>query len=817
MSEAATDKSFEPATVGEIARKTEADLAWRALVQHLVGRCHTLRGAAQAGRIGPLPTVEEALTRQIEISEARGLQDRGEPLAFGGVCDVSEALERSAKGGSLDPDALCDIASTLIGALKLRRHILGRAPELPKLAVHALAIAELPEVTGPIVDAFDEHRKLRDNASVALGGLRQRVNQLLAELGRRTDGLLNESHIEPHLQDRFVTQREGRYVVPVRADSRTRVRGIVHGTSASGATVFVEPEEIIDLNNRLRLAQLEVEEEERRILAELSLAVEREAPRIASTLELLAHLDVIDAGARLSVDLRAQPAAIGGETIDLRNARHPLMVLSGVQVVPNDLLLPRGGTLIISGPNAGGKTVALKFTGLLVLMARSGLHVPAQEGSSLPWFTSVLTDVGDDQSLEKNLSTFSAHIHNLRRFLLGAGPSTLVLLDEIAVGTDPEQGAVLAQAMLEAMATAGATVLVTTHYDRLKALGQSGGAFHNASVGYDLDRLAPTYRLHLGIPGASSALSVASRLGLPSRIVERARGLLAPEHGGLDTLLQSLGSERERIEVLRRKAEELRFAAQRQTEEAADLRQKAQVALARARQQAHDEAIDALRSARKELLEARTAAKAQAQRLRDENRTAGGGQDELHQLQRRVDELSHKVAAQAPIKEGPAGRPPRPDEATIGSRVYVPRLGGLGTVMSDCVRDKVIVQVGALRLNVGLDELLLPATIGAAETKSAHTFAPAPSLPPPIPPRTPDATLDLRGERAHIAVARAEKFLDDALRENRAAIFLLHGHGTGILRQTIRSHFASYPGLRRMRPADPADGGDGVTVLELDS
>lgn len=336
------------------ARKTEADLGWAQLVAALVSRCHTQRGAALAQAIAGLATALESLTRQLEISEARGLQDRGEPLAFGGVCEVSEALERSAKGGTLEADALCDIASTMLGALRLRRHVLSRAAELPKLALHAFNLAELPEVTGPITDAFDEHRHLRDGASPALGGLRSRVSHLLSELGRRTDGLLNETHIAPHLQDRFVTQREGRYVVPVRADARTRVKGIVHGTSASGATVFVEPEEIIDLNNRLRLAQLEVEEEERRILAELSLAVERAAPRIKSSLEILAHLDLIDAGARLSVDLRAQPVALGGETIDLRNARHPLMVLSGIQVIANDLLLPRGGTLIISGPNAGG-------------------------------------------------------------------------------------------------------------------------------------------------------------------------------------------------------------------------------------------------------------------------------------------------------------------------------------------------------------------------------------------------------------------------------------------------------------------------------
>ncbi len=798
--------------------KTEADLSWQMLIEHLVSRCHTSRGAHQAKSLKLLQTADEAQKRQAEIGEARNLQDRGEPLLFGGICDVGPALERSSKGGVLTPDDLCDIASTLLAALRLRRHILQRSKELPRLAISAFALAELPEVTGPITAAFDDHRKLRDNASPALGGLRQRVNHLLSELGRRTDTLLSETHIAPHLQDRFVTQREDRYVVPVRADARTRVRGIVHGTSASGATVFVEPEEIIELNNRLKLAQLEVLDEERRILAELSKAIEQAATRIADTLNLLSHLDGTDAAARLSIDMRAQPVELGSDKIDLRNARHPLMVLSGVKVIPNDIALPRGGTLIISGPNAGGKTVGLKLTGLCVLMARAGLHLPVQEGSALPWFTDVLTDVGDDQSLEKNLSTFSAHIHNLRRFLEQAGPQSLVLLDEVAVGTDPEQGAALAHALLESLATAGATVMVTTHYDRLKALGQNGPPFYNASVGYDLERLAPTYRLHLGIPGASSALSVAERLGLPALIVERARALLAPQQSGLDALLQSLSSERERIEELRRQAEDQKVEAQRHFEQSTELHRQAQVALARARQNAHDEAIDALRAARRELLDTRSALRAHAQQIKHKEHSAGvsAHQQDLSKLQQQVDKLSQQVAAQAPPQKGPAGRVPRADELPIGCRVYVPRLGGVGIVMSDCVRDKVVVQVGALRLNVDIAELILPTAQVHTGFGSFSTGPAAPSAPPPIPPRTPDATLDLRGERANIAIARAEKFLDDALRESRAAVFLLHGHGTGVLRQLVRSHFADFPGVRKMRAAEPADGGDGVTVLELD-
>lgn len=806
------------------ASKTELDLGWPSLLEQLASRCHTLRGATLARELRPLDHIADAHRRQAEIAEARSLQDRGEPLSFGGIYDVQNALARSAKGGVLDPDELVEMGSSLLSATRLRRHILARTAELPNLVPIASDLAELPEVAGPISDAFDEQRKLKDGASPALGGLRSRVNHLLADLGRRTDGLLNEPHIAPHLMDRFVTQREERYVVPVRADARTRVRGIVHGTSASGATVFVEPEEIIDLNNRLKLAQLEVADEERRILADLSLRIEQAAPHIAHNLSLLATLDLIDGSARLAMDLRATSVALlptsdAAARVDLRNGRHPLMVLAGTQVVPNDVVLPSRGTLIISGPNAGGKTVSLKLTGLCVLMSRVGLPLPVQEGSSLPWFDEVLTDVGDDQSLEKNLSTFSAHIHNLRRFLASAKPGTLVLLDEIAVGTDPEQGAALAQAVLETLASAGATVLVTTHYDRLKALGATGTPFANASVGYDLAKLAPTYRLHLGIPGASSALPVAERLGLPAGIVARAQDLLTDAHSGLDRLLQTLATERERSELARRTAEEHRAEAQRQAEQAATLRQEAQVALRKARQQAHDEAIDALRAARRQLLDAREEARSLTRRLQAAEKEEGLGAD-LQRLQGRVDAASNDVAALALPRPAPAGRAPQEQDLTQGTRVYVPRMGAVGTVTSDCVRGKVIVQVGSLRVNVDVADLVLPDAQGrvpARSSQSPHTpMVHVSAAESPIPPRTPDATLDLRGERAHIAIARAEKFVDDALRESRSAVFVLHGHGTGILRQAIRTHFAAFPGIRRVRSADPNDGGDGVTVLELD-
>lgn len=831
----ASDPSTSPGRAldpGALSPKTRADLGWDSLTEQLGTRCHTARGAELARGLTPLPTIAAARTRQTEITEARGLQDSGEAMPMGGISDVAAALLRCEKGGVLAPAELVDVANTLLSGTRLRRHLLARGQRVPALAEHAAQLSELPEVAGPIRDAFDDHGTLRDSASPALAGLRQRVNQLLAELGKRTESLLLETHIAPHLQDRFVTQREDRYVLPVRADSRTRIRGIVHGTSASGATIFVEPEEIIELNNRLKLAQLEVTEEERRILTDLSQRVEQAAPRIAQNLDGLAYLDLVDAAGKLASDLRASPttlvdplapAAPGAPppAIDLRHGRHPLMLLAGTQVVPNDVVVPLGGTLIVSGPNAGGKTVALKLTGLCALMARAGLHLPVQEGSTMPWFSQVLTDVGDDQSLEQNLSTFSAHVMHLRRFLDQARLGTLILLDEVAVGTDPEQGAALAQALLESLAAARATVMLTTHYDRLKALGASGAYFGNASVGFDLAKLQPTYRLHLGIPGASSALAVAERLGLPRPVVERTRGLLERAQTGVDVLLQALADERERTRKLHEEAQQQLEEARREMQHAAEIRDQAQKQLMKARRSAHDDAVTALQAARRDLNDARLALRALHQRA--ETDTAGA-QSEYQSERRRVEKLAQDIAAAAPPpqKAAPAGRAPAASDVPVGTKVYVSRLGGFGTVVSDPSRDKVVVQVGPLRLTVEISELLLPDDTGRVHLPPSHPRSqttPVPQMPVPsaTPPRTPAATIDLRGERLPVAIARTEKFIDDALRDTRAAVFVLHGHGTGILRQAVRSHFAAFPGVRRVRAADPQDGGDGVTVLELDT
>ncbi len=793
--------------------KARADLGWDALLSHLAARCHTARGAAAARALAPSTDLGWIRARLAEVSEAKALHDTGEGMAFGGVTDVEAALERAEKGGHLDGGALREVAATLAGGARLRRHLAARAERAPRLNGRALVLADLDDVSAPIDEAFDDAGRLRDGASPALGGLRRRAAALHEELAKRARGLLEHPQVAPHLQDHFYTQREDRYVVPIRADARARVKGIVHGTSGSGQTVFVEPEEIVDLNNRLKLAELEVADEERRILGELTLLVKDASGQIRANLEVLTALDLLDGAARLSIDLGGrEPTVAEDAAIDLRNARHPLMVLSGGACVPNDLVLPRGATLIVSGPNAGGKTVALKTSGLLAAMAQSGLHVPAQEGSSLPPFSRVLTDVGDDQSLERNLSTFSAHVAHLNAFLAAADPHALVLLDEVAVGTDPDQGAALAQAVLEALAARGATVVVTTHYDRLKALGARGDRFRNASVGFDLATLGPTYKLHLGVPGASGAIVVARRLGLPQEIAARATTLAGAGQTGLEELLRAVEKERDRMAEATAAAEAERKAAAEDRARAAEALAQAKERLAKSRQGAYDEAVASLGKARAEL-----------DRLRAQMKK---GAPEAAEVKRAVEEAARAVQAHAPEKPAPEGRAATAADLVVGAEVLVPRLGGRGVVTAPPRDGRVAVQVGALKLTVDEGDLLLPAKAAPrgpkarfprdddAMARAARDLAPAEATARGA-VRTVGNTCDLRGERVDAAVAIAEKFVDDALRGGQEAVFFVHGHGTGALRAALRERLAESPAVAAVRPGNPEEGGDGVTVATL--
>jgi len=528
-----------------IAAKTLDDLGWPTYVDHWVKRCATARGAAAVRGFALFSDdnggIAAARDRAREIAEARDLAARDARLPLGGIADVVAAIGRVRKAAALEAAELVAVASTGQSLGRLRVHLREHAEVAPRLAERGQVIADLGHVYLPILEAFDGDGRLVDHASDALGPLRRALAAIKVQLEKRMSALLGDERFAPYLQDAYYTQREDRYVLPVRTDGKGFVRGIVHGTSQSGQTLFIEPEEIVDLNNRAKLAEAEIQDEERRILVKFSGWVAEEADAFDAALAAAETLDVIASAAIIADDtVASEPILDEAPRIGLLHARHPLMLLSERRCVANDITVAAGATLLVSGPNAGGKTVALKTVGLAAVMARCGHHLTAESGSAMGWFPDISTDIGDAQSLENDLSTFSGHIVHLRELLATAGPGSLVLIDEIAVGTDPEQGAALAQAVLEALAGRGVTGIVTTHYERLKALGATDPRFANASVGFDLARLEPTFKLHLGAPGSSGALTVAGRMGISAAVIDRARDLMGPH------VAQGRGAARQR-------------------------------------------------------------------------------------------------------------------------------------------------------------------------------------------------------------------------------------------------------------------------------
>ena len=818
-----------------IAGKTLEDLGWPTYVGHWVKRCATARGAAAVRGFAMFEGddgIAAARERAQEISEARDLAARDARLPLGGIVEIASAIARVRKAAALDAPELVAVASTGQALGRLRVHLRAHEVTAPKLAARGAAIADLGHVYLPILEAFDTDGRLVDHASDALGPLRRALASIKAQLEKRMGTLLGDERFAPYLQDVYYTQREDRYVLPVRTDGKGFVRGIVHGTSQSGQTLFIEPEEIVDLNNRAKLAEADVLDEERRILAKFSGWVAEEADAFDAALAAAETLDVIASAAIIADDTVAHEPIIAGEPrIGLLHARHPLMLLAERRCVANDITVAASTTLLVSGPNAGGKTVALKTVGLAALMVRCGHHVTAESGSVMGWFGDVRTDIGDAQNLEQDLSTFTGHMVHLRELLATSGPGTLVLIDEIAVGTDPEQGAALAQAVLEALAVRGITGIVTTHYERLKALGATDPRFANASVGFDLAKLEPTFKLHLGAPGSSGALTVAKRMGIAGEVVERARDLMGPHVVKVEELLASVADQRRRIEEER--AALLAELEDAEAERAAMRMQKARQ-LERYEKQtraAHGEALQELRSARREIDEVRRELKA---RLAAETPAT---LDDVRTANRRLAAPGTAIAKHEPQRPLPPGTPARAEQLVVNTPVIVPRLGR-AQVVAVLPDERVEVRVGAMRAILPIQDVLLDthrnarrAGLGSKPAPVESTFPGSTTTAPAAPgdvqlvdgvpaggkanARTVDSTVDVRGNRVDEAVDQVDRFVDESLLAGRETIFVVHGHGTGALRTAIRSHLKTHKGIDKLRPGEQAEGGDGVTVAFL--
>jgi DNA mismatch repair protein MutS2 len=787
-----------------VSERTKDVLEWGAVLAHLAARCDSEPGRERAVRLA-FPDEAEALREEIErVREIVRLADEGAELPPLGFADLRAALARAEREGLLAAADLRDVAELLRVAQRVARHLSDHAGAAPKLAAAAKELDALPSLLREIEACVDERGELLDDATPELRRLRERHRGLQQRTKQRIDEMLHTPHFEQLLQDNYVTVREGRYVLPFVSSVHKQLQGIVHHKSHSGATAFMETPELVELNNRLTMALLDVESEVERVLRELTVSVCGEAPTLARNLAILASLDLASAKARLARDLGgALPEIDPKGVLELRAARHPLMVLAGREVVANTLTLRAASGLVITGPNTGGKTVAMKTMGLSALMAAAALPVAASAGSRVPLFTDVHADIGDDQSIERSLSTFSGHVVHIRSILSAMGERALVLLDELCVGTDPHEGAALATAIMEELVSRGATLVVTTHYEELKAKAHADARFVNASFGVQGSTFAPSYLLTAGVPGRSGAVEIAARLGLAETIVARAKALVG-DHGRFDEAIAALEHERAALEEARAAARSEQVAHERERDRLEASRRELEARRREGFEAARAEMMAELEHAR----EAVRAAIRELQRA-PSHEAVEGVRASLGNVEEKV--RSHR----APEPPALALEAP-PFEAKVGARVFVQTFGRNGTVAELLPRkQQAAVDLGGARVVVPL------ASLRAAEPESQpgggrHRLARG-GAPDDHdrPVRTVEITCDLRGMHSDDALSSAETFLDRALGEDRDVVFFIHGHGTGALKTALRKFLRGSPYIRRLREGRPDEGGDGVTVAWL--
>jgi DNA mismatch repair protein MutS2 len=755
----------------------------------------------RARALRPVATLEKAEHLLAETSEARKLLGAQVQMGVGGARDVRAAVQNASRGLALTPVELLDIKGTLVAARSLARRLTEAETSYPLLAAIATSMPHPAGLVDAISKAISARAEILDSASVKLASIRSELSVAHDRLLSRMQKLLTSQGFAKALQEPIVTQRDGRYVLPIRAEARSTVKAVVHDQSASGATLFVEPLQVVELNNKWRELQLAEKEEERRILLALSALVAQHADDISAVLEGLATLDLAFARARYADELDANPPQLiamkakekhPGVVLRLFEARHPL--LDPETVVSLDIeLFPENYCLVITGPNTGGKTVTLKTVGLLALMGQSGLHIPAQAGSQISFFESIYADIGDEQSIEQSLSTFSGHITNIVRILKQADQRSLVILDELGAGTDPQEGAALARSILDHLVQRGIPTLVATHYPELKTYAHATKGVVNASVEFDLRTLAPTYHLTVGLPGRSNALAIATRLGLPSPVIEAARNSIDPSDLKAEDLLDEIHRERDRAREAHTRAAEAQRAAQAM-----------RVQLAERLEKIEDERLDILEKTRnqtqselKDLRDEIGKARAQLARARQPL-------DDIRVVSRAAEELEEKVEQPARRKAVPESAPNRP--LRLGDAVHLRSLGARGIVTA-LSEEEAEVQIGALRARAKQSDLEMlaeqPRTNDekGSDWDGIHTLA-----------ESPGNEISLRGQRFEDAFANLDYYLDQAYAAGLRSARIIHGKGTGTLRDMVRNELKKRPYVERYDFADPHEGGEGVTV-----
>ncbi len=794
--------------------KTLSVLEYAKITERLVGHCAFSASMNLARNLKPTASFEKAKARIEETSEARHLLSLNDSASVGGARDIRDKITLAARGGVLETTDLLDIKGTLVSARRLK-NLFEKGDLDPEAYPRLREIAEtLPPPLG-LVDAISstisEKGDVLDSASSKLASIRSERRVTHSRLMTKLQKIVsNNASI---LQEALITQRDGRHVVPLQAQFKGKLKGIIHDQSSSGATLFVEPLSTVDLNNQARELQLAERDEERRVLAELCAQIGEHVDVINSGVEALAELDLAFAKAKYADAIDATEPLLTSKrsnaktskpanlpTFKLIQARHPL--LDPATVVPLDITLePETRALVITGPNTGGKTVTLKTAGLLALMAQSGLHIPAESSSELPCFGSVHADIGDEQSIEQSLSTFSGHIKNISEILKKADENSLVIFDELGAGTDPQEGAALARAILSALLDQGALAFVATHYPELKTFAHTTEKVVNASLEFNLHTLRPTYKLTIGLPGRSNALAIAQRLGLPQSVLVAAKSDIDPNDIRADDLLDDIHRQRKEARKDRRKAQDARVEVHRLKRE-----------LNQQLENIEEERIKILDQARNEAKSQLEAMQAEIQEMRRRLREAEKPLEEVEAVEEEIKVVEQKVPQ--PIRKKKVKPVISKQESVIsgdpdlGDTVLVETLGADGVVTA-LGKGEVEVQVGALRMWAKLKDVRLKKRAVREEKKVESTAVRQPIA------ALPKMELDMRGERAEDALDILERYIDQAYLSGMPFVRVIHGKGTGRLREVVREALHANPYVKSFEEGKQNEGGAGVTVVKF--
>ncbi|MFP3898517.1 MAG: endonuclease MutS2 [Dehalococcoidia bacterium] len=765
-----------------------------------------------ARELAPLSDEEEVCLRLRQSAEARRLLDLNPDITIGDVLDIREAVRLAARGKVLEPQALLEIQQTLSAGGQLRRTLMDHSDELPLLSSLARRIDELDHLRKDISRCLTPTAELLDSASPRLASVRHRLREVRQQLLARLEAIIRSPRRQKIIQEPIITEREGRYVIPVKVECRREIKGIVHDVSNTGATLFIEPWTTLDMGNEMRELVMEEKHEIERILARLSSGAGAHESDIANNIKLVAEIDLALAKARYATASNAtEPAVVaagrrsGAEgdepagVLTLVEARHPLLTR---KAVPLSLQIGRDfSTLIITGPNTGGKTVALKTIGLLSLMAQAGLPIPARAESHIPLFDGVFADIGDEQSIEQTLSTFSWHIGNIVRIINIATTRSLVLLDELGTNTDPGEGAALARSILLHFTSQRTLTVATTHYTELKALAHATEGLQNAALDVNPVTMAPTYHLTVGIPGGSNALATASRLGLPTHIVSRAREMLSTGTQELETLLADLTTEQKTAEALRHSLENDRNEAQRRNSELESRLRRLEEERRQVIQATRDRVVREAAELQREIREA-------ASELRKEK-----SRERIEQAKKALAEIQARLKTEAWQPPAPSETGAQEDQEgpiAVGDTVWLREVGSPATVLSVSEERRLLeVRVGRAKLTVSLDSAEKRAPAGGGAQRRAASIVRGLSS------RMVPFELDLRGKRAEGVEPVLEDYLNQASLANLTQVRIIHGVGTGTVRQIVREMLASHPLVTSFRAGEQGEGGDGVTVVTM--